>query len=55
MPRKIELPSGAIEYVDTLDEKANKTTFKGKKAADLSNNDLKDLVYKIAKHLNLIE
>ena len=55
MPRKVELPSGAIEYIDTPDEKTNKAALKGKKASDLTLNELKDLVYKIAKQLNLIE
>lgn len=55
MPKKIDLPNGATEYVDTSDEKNTKIAFKDKKAADLSLNEVKDLVYKIAKRLNLIE
>ena len=52
---KITLPGGAIEYRDTADEKASKEKYKAKKkAADLTNKDMQELIYKLAKLANLL-
>lgn len=55
MSKRIVKTNGAIEYIDTQEEKIFKTAHKGKAATDLNLNEVKELVYKIAKHLNLIE
>lgn len=55
MPRKITNPSGAIEIIDTAEEKQSKEKFKAiKKAEDLTNKEIGELVYEIAKKLNLL-
>lgn len=55
MPKKINLPGGAIEIVDTPEEKQSKDKLKTrKKASDLTDTEIKELVFEIAKKLNLI-
>lgn len=55
MPQKVKHPSGAVEIVDTPEEKQSKNKLKTrKKAADLTDADVKELVFEIAKKLNLI-
>lgn len=55
MPQKINLPSGAVEIVDTPEEKQSKNKHKTKKkASDLTDAEVKELVFQIAKKLNLI-
>ena len=55
MPKKINLPGGAVEVVDTPEEKQSKNRLKTrKKASDLSDAEVKELVFEIAKKLNLI-
>jgi len=52
---KRQLQSGAYEYSDTVEEKDSKKKYKAKKkSADLSNKDLQELVYALAKRANLI-
>ena len=59
---KTQHQSGAIEYIQAEDEKdanekvkATKEKLKNaKKGSDLSNADIADLVYAIAKHLKII-
>lgn len=59
---KIQHHTGAIEYIQAEDEidvnekmKATKEKLKNtKKGSDLSNADIADLVYAIAKHLKII-
>ena len=49
------LKSGAIEYVATEEEKASKEKHKTKKSGkDLTDAQVKDLVYQLAKKANLI-
>jgi len=53
--RKIIYPSGAIEYVDTEEEANSKEKYKTKKEpADLTIQDLQELIYELAKRANLI-
>ncbi len=53
--KKTTLKSGAIEYLPTEEEKTSKEKYKAaKKASDLTDSDLKDLVYKLAKKANLL-
>ena len=53
--KKIILPNGAIEYVDTEEEKESKKKFKAKKkASDLTDIDIKELVFKLAKKANIL-
>jgi hypothetical protein len=55
MPQKITHNSGAVELVDTKEEIAEKKKYKAiKKPKDLNEDEMKELVYKIAKKLNLI-
>lgn len=55
MSERIEYSSGAVEYIDTAEEKQSKEKHKAKKkAADLTDAEVKELVFKIAKKLNLI-
>ena len=55
MPKRIENQSGAIEYIDTAEEKQSKEKHKAKKkGADLTLDEVKELVYLIAKKLNLL-
>jgi len=55
MPKKITLPNGAVEYIPTNEELLSQNKFKGKKPADLTIPELKELIYMVAKHLNLLE
>lgn len=53
--RKITLPNGAIQWIDTEEEKTSKKKYKAKKKpADLTNKDLQELVYELAKRANLL-
>ncbi len=55
MPKTIKHANGAVEIVDTPDEKQSKNKLKTrKKAADLTDAEVKELVFEIAKKLNLI-
>ena len=55
MPKKIKLLSGAYEIVDTDDEKNSKAKHKAKKKpADLTDGDVKELIWEIAKKLNML-
>ncbi len=56
MPKKIILPSGAVEIVDTPEEIQSKDKLKTKKkASDLTDAQVKELIFEIAKKLNLIK
>ena len=49
------VPGGAIEYIPTDEEKTSKKKYKArKKASDLTDADLKELVYALAKRFNLL-
>jgi len=53
--KKIIHPSGAIEYVDTQEEKESKEKYKTKKkGSDLTDSEVRNLVYLLAKKENLI-
>lgn len=55
MPQKIIHPSGAIELIDTPQERQSKEKLKtAKKATDLSDAEVKELVFELAKKFNLI-
>ncbi len=55
MPEKITYPNGTIEYIDTAKEKQSKEKLKTKKkASDLTDIEAKELIFEIAKKLNLI-
>lgn len=55
MPQKVKHPSGAVEIVDTPQEKQSKDKLKTrKKASDLSDADAKELIFELAKKFNLI-
>jgi len=55
MPKKIILPNGSIEYVDTPKEGESKKKYKAKKkATDLTTKDLQELVYELARRANLL-
>lgn len=55
MPEKITYPNGTIEIIDTPEEKQSKDKLKmRKKASDLTDTEIKELVFEIAKKLNLI-
>ena len=53
--KKTITKGGAIELIETAEEKAGKDKYKAvKKAADLSSSQMKDLVYVLAKRANLL-
>ncbi len=53
--RKYLMPSGAIEYRDTEEEKESKDKFKDKKkASDLTDTDVREIVFKLAKQAHLL-
>ena len=55
MPKKINLPNGAVEIVDTPEELEMKEKHKSKKKpSDLTDDEVKALVFEMAKKLNLI-
>jgi len=56
-----KLPSGAIEIIQSPEEKENnkrikslKKNLKSKKDKDLTSSEVRDLVYAIAKHLKIL-
>ena len=54
--KRVELPSGSYEYIDSPEEKLIKSKVKDKKAAnDLTDTQVKDLVYIMAKKQGLIK
>ncbi len=53
--KKIVIKGGAIEYIPTEEELVSKDKFKAKKkASDLTDSDIKELVFKLAKKANLL-
>lgn len=55
MPQKVKHLSGAVEIVDTPQEKQSKDKLKTrKKASDLTDAEVKELVFELAKKFNLI-
>ncbi len=53
--KKIKLPSGAIEYVDTAEEKESKKKYRTKKKpSDLTDAQVKELVFALARRANLL-
>lgn len=55
MPEKYIHSSGAVEKIDTVQEKQSKEKLKTrKKASDLTDAEIKELVFELAKKFNLI-
>lgn len=55
MPKKIIHTSGAVEFVDTDEEKEAKVKHQGKKKSkDFSQEEINDLTIQLAKMANLI-
>lgn len=52
--KKIIHKTGAIEFVSDKKEQEFKDKYKDKKPADLTDKQVKELVYKLAKRANLI-
>lgn len=52
--KKITYKSGAVEYVPDESEQKIKDKYQGKKAKDLTDSQVKELVYELAKRANLI-
>ena len=52
--KRIKHPSGAYEFVPDEKEQASKDKYKGKKAKDLTDAQIKELVYELAKRAGLV-
>jgi hypothetical protein len=53
--KKVTLSGGGLEYVHSDEDKQVKENLKAvKKASDLKDSDVKNLVYQLAKQANLI-